>query len=61
MLSSGSEMGHSQGGNNNAYCQNNRTGWLAWKDSQRSHSLTRFIDDVLSIRKQYCVFKHNLL
>lgn len=60
MLSSGSEMGHSQGGNNNAYCQNNRTGWLAWKDSQRSHSLTRFIDDVLSIRKQHCVFKHSV-
>ena len=58
MLSSGSEMGHSQGGYNNAYCQN-RTGWLAWKDSQRSHSLTRFIDDVLSISIVYltqCIF-----
>ncbi|MBB1416592.1 glycogen debranching protein GlgX [Pseudoalteromonas sp. SG44-1] len=60
MLSSGSEMGHSQGGNNNAYCQNNRTSWLAWKDSQRSHSLIRFIDDVLTLRKQHCVFKHSV-
>ena len=58
MLSLGSEMAHSQGGNNNAYCQNNRTSWLAWKDSQFSHPLTRFIDDVLRIRKQFSIFKH---
>ena len=58
MLASGSEMAHSQGGNNNAYCQNNRTSWLAWKDSQLSHPLTRFIDDVLRLRKQFSVFKH---
>ncbi|WP_348708235.1 glycogen debranching protein GlgX [uncultured Pseudoalteromonas sp.] len=59
MLSLGSEMAHSQGGNNNAYCQNNRTSWLAWKDSQLSHPLTRFIDDVLRIRKQFSIFKHH--
>ena len=58
MLSLGSEMAHSQGGNNNAYCQNNRTSWLAWKDSQINHPLTRFIDDVLRLRKQFSVFKH---
>ncbi|MCQ8878418.1 glycogen debranching protein GlgX [Pseudoalteromonas shioyasakiensis] len=60
MIASGSEMAHSQGGNNNAYCQNNRTSWLAWKDSQQHHPLTRFIDDVLSLRKQHCVFKHSV-
>ncbi|KTF16763.1 glycogen debranching protein GlgX [Pseudoalteromonas sp. H105] len=60
MLAAGSEMGHSQGGNNNAYCQNNRMSWLAWKDSQRSHPLTRFIDDVLRLRKKHCVFKHRV-
>ncbi len=58
MLSLGSEMAHSQGGNNNAYCQNNRTSWLAWKESQFNHPLTRFIDDVLRLRKQFSVFQH---
>jgi glycogen operon protein len=30
MLLAGDEVGHSQGGNNNAYCQDNETTWLAW-------------------------------
>lgn len=31
MLLMGDEVGRTQGGNNNAYCQDNETGWLAWK------------------------------
>jgi 4-alpha-glucanotransferase len=30
MLAMGSELGHSQGGNNNAYAQDNPTAWLDW-------------------------------
>ncbi|MFG3476565.1 glycogen debranching protein GlgX [Streptomyces sp. NPDC047980] len=30
MLVAGDEMGRTQGGNNNAYCQDNETGWLDW-------------------------------
>lgn len=60
MIASGSEMGHSQGGNNNAYCQNNRTSWLAWKDSQLNHTLIRFIDDALKIRRAHSAFKHSV-
>ena len=30
MLAMGAEMGHSQGGNNNAYVEDNQTGWLDW-------------------------------
>ncbi|MDQ1538993.1 MAG: isoamylase, partial [Actinomycetota bacterium] len=30
MISSGDELGRSQGGNNNAYCQDNEIGWLDW-------------------------------
>ncbi|MET7753817.1 glycogen debranching protein GlgX [Streptomyces sp. NPDC005389] len=30
MLVAGDEMGRTQGGNNNAYCQDNATGWLDW-------------------------------
>ena len=37
MLLAGDEMGRTQGGNNNAYCQNNETSWLDWTptDAQR--------------------------
>lgn len=31
MLLAGDEWGNSQGGNNNAYCQDNPTGWLNWE------------------------------
>ena len=30
MLLAGDEIGHSQHGNNNAYCQDNAIGWLDW-------------------------------
>jgi pullulanase/glycogen debranching enzyme len=30
MMLAGDEVGHSQGGNNNAYCQDNETGWIDW-------------------------------
>ncbi len=30
MLLAGDEMGHSQGGNNNAYAQDNETTWIDW-------------------------------
>ncbi|MEU7294778.1 glycogen debranching protein GlgX [Streptomyces exfoliatus] len=43
MLVAGDEMGRTQGGNNNAYCQDNETGWLDWTlpdDPGRSHLLT---------------------
>lgn len=30
MMLGGDELGHSQGGNNNAYCQDNPTGWIDW-------------------------------
>ena len=32
LLWSGDEMGNSQNGNNNAYCQDNPTGWVNWKN-----------------------------
>jgi len=34
MILAGDEMGHSQGGNNNAYCQDNEITWLDWTKSR---------------------------
>jgi len=33
MLLAGDELGHGQRGNNNAYCQDNATSWIAWSDA----------------------------
>ncbi|MFC0119573.1 glycogen debranching protein GlgX [Pseudoalteromonas xiamenensis] len=58
MISAGSEFGHSQGGNNNAYCQDNISSWLAWKTAQKGHALSFFIHDVLKIRRQFSLFSN---
>lgn len=36
MLLAGDELSHSQGGNNNAYCQDNETTWLDWASADQS-------------------------
>ena len=43
LLLAGDEFGHTQGGNNNAYAQDNETTWLDW---QRCKSDPGFVDDV---------------
>lgn len=58
MIAAGTEFSHSQGGNNNAYCQDNRTNWLAWKPSQQDHPLSYFIQELLILRKTFSVFQH---
>ncbi|MDW7548567.1 glycogen debranching protein GlgX [Pseudoalteromonas sp. SCSIO 43201] len=58
MICAGTEMAHSQNGNNNAYCQDNCTSWLAWKNHQQHHPLTFFIQDLLAIRKQFAAFSY---
>lgn len=47
MLLAGDEMGHSQGGNNNAYAQDNDTTWLAWPGDAE---LTSFVARLTALR-----------
>ncbi len=35
-------MGRTQGGNNNAYCQDNELSWLDWNLDERRQSLLEF-------------------
>ncbi|MFO1061173.1 MAG: glycogen debranching protein GlgX [Dongiaceae bacterium] len=43
MFVMGDEMRRSQGGNNNAYCQDNETSWLDWTLLERHADLHRFV------------------
>jgi glycogen debranching enzyme GlgX len=57
MLCAGDEMGHSQRGNNNPYCQDNETTWIDW--SQADEELIDFTAWALSLRRQLLPFgKH---
>ncbi len=46
MLLAGDELKNSQGGNNNAYCQNNATGWVQWDAASSAYVnlVSRLID-----------------
>lgn len=58
MLLAGDELGHSQGGNNNTYCQDNETTWLNWTagKQKRSRQLLEFVRQVLAIYREQPVF-----
>lgn len=53
LLYGGDELGNSQQGNNNAYCQDNETGWVDWKKSRQFGSFTDFVKNVIRFRKEH--------
>lgn len=58
MLLAGDELGRSQLGNNNAYCQDNEINWIAWAHLQKNHSALRdFTAKVIKIRKSYDILR----
>jgi glycogen operon protein len=50
MITAGDEMGKTQGGNNNAYCQDNEISWLDWDLDDRRRALLGFTRRVIRLR-----------
>jgi glycogen operon protein len=57
MLVAGDEMARTQGGNNNAYCQDNETSWLDWSDLSEHADLVSFTAEVARLRREHPVFR----
>ncbi len=57
MITAGDELGRSQGGNNNAYCQDNEAFWVNWELDQTKESLLAFTRKVLAMRHEYKVLQ----
>jgi isoamylase len=58
MLLAGDELGRTQGGNNNAYCQDNAIGWLDWTaidDPDRDD--IAFLQYLLELRRQHAILR----
>jgi isoamylase len=53
MLLAGDELGRTQRGNNNAYCQDNEISWLDWSLVSRSADLFRFTQRLIGFRKAH--------
>lgn len=51
MISMGDEVGRSQQGNNNAYCQNNAVSWFNWKLLETNKDLFRFVQGLIAFSK----------
>ena len=56
MLLAGDELGHSQSGNNNAYCQDSELTWLDWDLSEEDRELLAFVQRVIRLRREHPVF-----
>ncbi len=52
MLLMGDEIGRSQGGNNNSWCQNNPLGWMTWDHQNCDQDLKEFVIKLICLRKQ---------
>ncbi|MBX3441951.1 MAG: glycogen debranching protein GlgX [Planctomyces sp.] len=57
MLLAGDELGQTQQGNNNAYCQDNELAWLNWDLSDDQRRLLDFVKHVARLRKSQPVFR----
>jgi len=57
MLLAGDEIGRSQGGNNNAYCQDNGTSWLDWSVDDDRLRLFHYVRRLIALRQQHPVFR----
>ncbi len=69
MIRGGDESGGTQGGNNNAYCQDNEVSWLHWRPESESEGeeeaaagrdgarLRKFVAKLLAFRREHPVFR----
>ena len=54
MILAGDEMGRTQKGNNNAYCQDNHISWLSWSNHQKAdESLFSFTQKLSALRQRF--------
>jgi isoamylase len=53
MLLAGDEVGRTQSGNNNAYCQDNPTSWFDWSLLEKNADMLRFVRQMIAFRKRF--------
>jgi glycogen operon protein len=54
MLLMGDEVRRSQGGNNNAWCQDNPLGWMHWQPNDDDRALRQFVQRLIALRHHLC-------
>jgi glycogen operon protein len=59
MLLGGDELSRTQGGNNNAWCQDNEISWFDWEIDEREQRLLEFSRRAIALRREHPVFRRN--
>ena len=57
MIAHGDELGRTQRGNNNAYCQDNELSWINWDLDEHDHNLLRFTRHLIHLRRDHPVMR----
>jgi glycogen operon protein len=57
MLLAGDELGRTQQGNNNAYCQDNEISWVDWEAAGKNAGLLDFTCAMIALRREHPVFR----
>ncbi len=57
MLLHGDEIGRTQQGNNNVYCQDNELAWIDWDVTEGAQDLFDFTAKVIALRQEHPVFR----
>ncbi|MFL0239434.1 glycogen debranching protein GlgX [Mycobacterium sp. SMC-17] len=57
MISHGDEIGRTQQGNNNVYCQDNPLSWMDWTMCETNAALLEFTRTVVAFRRKHPVFR----
>jgi len=61
MISAGDELGRSQGGNNNAYCQDNETSWIDWRPlGDDDAAFLRFVQRAIALRRAHPALRRQM-
>jgi glycogen operon protein len=56
MILAGDELGQTQNGNNNAYCQDNQLSWIDWDLNPEEKQFLEFVAQMISFRRKHPVF-----
>jgi isoamylase len=57
MILGGDELSRTQGGNNNAYCQDNPISWFHWELDERQEGFLNFVRELIDFRKTHPIFQ----
>lgn len=57
MILAGDELGRTQQGNNNPYCQDNEISWLNWRLLRQHRDLFRFFKQLIAFRKKHTILR----